>query len=266
MTTEQSCVRATRHPGRDDPPVVLLHSLAMDHSIWDAHVAAVDGRFPVITCDLPGHGSACGIDGEYPVERMADEVARCLRDEGVSGAVVAGLSLGGCVAQSLAGRHPDLVGGLLLADTTAWYGEDAPANWEARAQKARNEGFDSLADFQIARWFSPGYVPANPDVAERLLAIFRSNDITSYVATCRAMGRYDGRAMLERITVPSTVLVGELDPATPVAHAEDLAARLAGARLRIVDGASHMSPVERPEPFLEELFALHGRVVEARWN
>jgi 3-oxoadipate enol-lactonase len=260
MTDRETCVEGEISGDGEAPAFVLLHSLAMDRSIWEPHVDRLATDHPVVTCDLPGHGSSCRIE-ETSVATMADLVAEYLRSTPYESFVVAGLSLGGCVTQELALRHPDLVAGVCLIDTTASYGQDAVERWEERAQKARNEGFDSLAEFQLARWFSPGFNQANPDVGGRLLDVFRANDIDSYVAACRAMGRFDARSRLGDITVPATVLVGELDPATPPPHAEQLAGSIPDATLRILEGTSHMSPVERPDEIIAALVELRARVV-----
>lgn len=260
--TTIASLHGTVHKGPSGPPIVLLHSLAMDASLWDEHVGELTQMARVVTCDLPGHGLSHGTK-DVSIEEMADEVVAFL-DSRLSGPVIlVGLSLGGCVAQSLATRHPAAVVGLLLADTTPWYGPRAPQEWEARAERARDAGLGDLAEFQLARWFSPTFLGKRPHLAQRLLEIFQANDLDSYMATCRAMGHMDLRPGIGNISVPTTVLVGEIDPATPVRSAKDLAARIRGARLRVVNGCSHLSPIEAPEVFLEEIRLLVQDVKEA---
>lgn len=254
------CVKGTTRRGpKGSRPVVLLHSLAMSSAIWDTHVAVLGEKHTVVTCDLPGHGRSCEW-AQDRIEPMSDEVARYLRTEGVGVAVVAGLSLGGCVAQALAVRHPQLVAGLCLVDTTAWYGNGAAEKWDERARRVVRDGFASLASFQMERWFSPEFRTHNPEIGERLLEIFEANDLGSYVAVCHALGRFDYRNLVSSIGVPCTVMVGELDPATPVEFSRDLASRIPGARLRVVGGAGHMSPVERPMALVDEIENLDKRI------
>ncbi|MCC5949157.1 MAG: alpha/beta fold hydrolase [Nitriliruptoraceae bacterium] len=235
-----------RHDGGDDGTIVLLHSLALDRSVYDGLVPHLLDRFDVIALDLPNHGASPTLE-ETTIDAMADAVASTIEREVDGPAIVAGLSLGGCVAQAVAVRHPALVRGLALLDTTCWYGETAPSDWEGRAQKAANDGFDSLAGFQLDRWFSPGFGDANPALGERLLEVFRSNDIDAYVATCRAMGAMDMREQIDAITAPTCIIVGADDPATPPPHAEAMRQRIAGAGMHVVPGCGHLSAAERPE-------------------
>lgn len=256
---DSACVSGQVHEGADDHTIALLHSLALDRSIWDRHVPELTEHATVVTCDLPGHGRSCAVEA-ITVEEMADEVARFLGDLALGPVVVAGLSLGGCVAQALTVRHPDLVKGVVLVDTTAWYGPDAREKWDGRAEKAAQDGLDSLAGFQLARWFSPGFNERNSEVGESLLSVFRANELSSYQAACRALGAVDLRDDVASIAVPAAVLVGELDPATSPDMARDLATRIPDATLRIIDGCSHLSPVERPDAFVEAVVAVLGRV------
>lgn len=235
-----------RHEGGGEGTVVLLHSLALDRHVWDGVIPHLTPRFDVLAVDLAGHGASDALD-EPTIEDMADALAPFVREQAPDGAVVIGLSLGGCVAQAFAIGHPDLTVGLGLVDTTCWYGETAPADWEGRAQKAVEKGFDSLAAFQLDRWFSDEFNAANPRTGERLLDVFRANDVERYVATCRAMGAMDLRDRLGEITVPTCILVGEDDPATPPSDAEMMRALIDGAGMHVMPDCSHLSPVERPD-------------------
>lgn len=238
------------------PTLLLLHSLAMDGSVWDGPLELLRDRYDVISCDLPGHGRSAPAT-ELSIESMADAVAELLAGLGVSRTLVAGMSMGGCVAQQLAVRHRELVAGLLLADTTAWYGPDAPQRWQERALRARTEGFESLVDFQLTRWFSAEFRAGHQPLVQRLLATFQANDLDSYTSACHAMGSYDGRAELSALAVPALVLVGEHDTATPISDARDLGQRL-GCEVRVIPSAGHMSPLERPELFAAAVDDLHG--------
>ena len=176
--------------------------------------------------------------------------------QGWARTVVAGASMGGCVTLAFAGRHADRVQGVGLIDTTAWYGPTAPADWEARAGKARDTGLASLVGFQKLRWFSEGFAQGHPDVVEGAVEVFEANDLDAYVETCRMLGRFDGREVLGRITAPTRILVGSKDHATPPPMAQAMHAAIPQSTLEVLDGAAHLTPMERPDAVARALCEL----------
>jgi 3-oxoadipate enol-lactonase len=242
----------------DSGPIVLLHSLALDASIWREFAGLLPAATTVLAPDLPGHGAAPKGDPSS-VESMADGVAAWMTSIGTGPVTLIGMSLGGSVAQALTIRHPDLVGRLGLVDTTAWYGPDAPAAWAARGGQAREKGLDSLAGFQLDRWFTDEFRQRRPEQGEALLDIFRRNRLENYVASCMALGAMDLRDGLGKIAVPTAVVVGELDAATPPSHARALADAISGAQLTVLPACKHLSAVEKPADVIAALAAILGQ-------
>lgn len=231
----------------DGPAVVLIHSLAMTKAFWDPVVAILSSDCKVVSMDCRGHGASDKPAGPYTVELFADDVAQVCKEAGVARAVVAGASMGGCVALALASRHPDLVAGLGLFDTTACYGDDAETAWSERAEKALENGMGSLVDFQKTRWFSDSFREADPDTVKACVDVFVANDLAAYAETCRMLGRCDLRDQLSDISVPTGILVGEEDYATPVAMAQAMQDAIPGAHMQVLPGARHLTPLEVPD-------------------
>lgn len=236
--------------------VLLVHALAMDRSNWDAVIAALPARAEAIAVDCRGHGRS-GTDGQpYSVEAMADDLATVLDAAGWADAVVAGCSMGGCIAQAFAARHPRRCTGLALIDTTAWYGPEGAANWAARAAKARREGLESLLPFQRERWFGEAFRRDHPQRVAAAERVFLANDIDAYAASCAMLGAADLRPFLAGLRLPVSVLVGSEDHATPPEAARALAAAIPGAQLTILEGARHFTPIECPHEIAGALAAL----------
>jgi 3-oxoadipate enol-lactonase len=155
--------------------------------------------------------------------------------------------MGGTVALALAGIAPERLTSLTVIDCSAWYGTDAPTRWEARAQTALTEGMTALVDFQIARWFSPAFVQAEPALVRQSVAVFNANHVLAYAESCRMLGRADERARLHCFTGPVSVVVGAEDYATPIAMGQDIVDRMTDARLTVVPGTRHYTPLEAPD-------------------
>lgn len=227
--------------------VALVHSLAMSADFWEATAQALGEDWEVLALDCRGHGASDKPEGPYSVEQFAADLAAVMDDANWDSAVIGGASMGGCVALAFAAHHADRTTGLGLIDTTAWYGETAPDDWEGRGQKGRADGLAALTDFQKTRWFSDGFRTANPDAVEAAIAVFIANDTAAYLETCRMLGRADMRAALPGFAFPVAIAVGEEDYATPVPMAKAMADAIPGATLTVLDGARHLTPLEVPE-------------------
>ncbi len=249
--------RPSPRPGA--PRLVLIHSLALDRSVWDDVVGHLEGEAEILTFDCRGHGRSDRRAGAYTAELFARDLAELLDHIEWPDAAVAGCSMGGCVALAFAGLFPGRVTALGLIDTTAWYGADAPAKFRERAAAARAKGMAGMADFQVTRWFSDGFPAAHPEIVDRAMSIFVANDFDCYAATCALLGDADLRPYLPSLRVPVAIVVGEEDYATPVAMAEHLHAQLPQSTLTVLAKARHLTPLEHPDRIAAELRALLGR-------
>ena len=252
----------THHPapGSHAPRVALIHSLALDRSVWDGVVAQLEDEAEMLTFDCRGHGRSPRTPGPYSAQLFARDLAELLDHVGWDKAVIAGCSMGGNVAQAFAAAYPQRTTALGLIDTTAWYGADAPAKFKERADTARTQGLRSMIDFQLTRWFSDDFRARHPEVLDRTSGIFVANDVECYAASCELLGAADARAQLGAFTMPTAVVVGEEDYATPVVMARQLHAAIPRSTLSIIPGARHLTPIEFPDRIATELRGLFAHI------
>ncbi|WP_139323390.1 alpha/beta fold hydrolase, partial [Roseomonas sp. TAS13] len=131
----------------------LLHSLGTNAGIWEEPAQAFSNRYRVIRPDLRGHGMSGVTPGPYSIEGMARDMLGLLDLMGVESAHVAGISIGGMIAQSLAAQAPGRVRSLTLVDTALAI---PPAQgWIDRAATVRAEGMEPLVETLVARWVTP---------------------------------------------------------------------------------------------------------------
>jgi 3-oxoadipate enol-lactonase len=245
-------------------PVVLLHPLALAGELWRPLGTALAPDFQVLAPDLRGHGGTSWDHDEFTVADLADDVAQALNTLSLHRVHLLGMSMGGSVAMTFAGRYPDRVRTLTLADTTAWYGEQAPTVWAERAEQAVSVPRDKQVAFQVDRWFSEAFAADHPSDVRRVVDLFVATDSQAHAAACRMFGRMDVRELLPAITAPTLVLVGEHDYATPPAMARVLAERIPNASLDVLPKLRHMSLVEQPELVAVVRGHLHGNPREVR--
>lgn len=257
--TSDGCdISYTIHATARKPRIALIHSLALDRSVWDGAVKALAGRAEILTYDCRGHGRSGRQAGIYTCELFARDLAELLDHLKWPSVTVAGCSMGGCIAQAFAARYPERTAGACFIDTTAWYGAEAPKQWRERAATGRTQGLGALIDFQVTRWFSDGFRAARPDAVDPLKAIFLANDIDCYQATCEMLGDADLRPLLPAIKAPVAIVVGDEDYATTVDMAKALNTAIPQSTLTVLSGARHITPVERPQDIARQLSALLG--------
>jgi 3-oxoadipate enol-lactonase len=237
------------------PRYVLIHSLALDRSIWDSVVSRLEGEAGILTYDCRGHGLSEKRPGPYSPELFARDLAGLMDQVGWDTATIVGCSMGGCVALAFAGRYPR-ARGLGLIDTTAWYGPEAPRQFRDRAATAKSKGMAELIGFQLSRWFSEPFREQNPALMEHLTRIFTATDVGCYAAACALLGDADLRPYLSSFKMPVAIVVGEEDYATPVAMSQQLEAAIPQARLTVIPAARHLTPIECADRVAAELQVL----------
>ncbi|MGW0808717.1 bifunctional 3-oxoadipate enol-lactonase/4-carboxymuconolactone decarboxylase PcaDC [Nonomuraea sp. NPDC002799] len=230
-------------------PLILGPSLGTSARVWDPQLAALTRTFRVLRFDLPGHdGSPAhgGAGSELTMEALADDVLEVAAAHGMERFHYAGISIGGAIGATLAARHPGKLLSLAMICSSARFGE--PEAWRERARLVREKGTAPLREASAARWFAG---PAD----QALLDDLGRTDPAGYAACCDALAGYDVRGDLGTIDVPTLVLAGRDDPATPPAHARELADGIPGAALVEVPAAAHLANVDQPQRVTAALLA-----------
>ena len=240
----------------DAPPLVLLCSIGTTLDMWAPQRRALAGERRVIGIDTLGHGDSPAPDGPYAVADLARHVLATLDALEVDRAAFAGVSLGGAVGQRIALDAPERVAALTLIATSARFGD--PQQWHDRAATVRAGGTAAIADATMQRWFAASFRTAQPAAVELMRAMFVATPTEGYAACCEALGGWDSRDELEKITAPTLVVVGDEDPATPPSYARELAEGIPGARLEVVPDAAHLVSLEKADtvtPLISEHLA-----------
>jgi pimeloyl-ACP methyl ester carboxylesterase len=234
----------------------------MDASFWGPMWRELAADVTVLTPEFPGFGAAPPVDAPT-IASFAADVAGLIRAEGGGPATVVGLSLGGYVALALVHDHPEVVAGLVLANTRA-EGDD-PAARAARDQAidtVRIDGLDTYLAGLLPRVLGPD---AGPDAWERAQAMAHLQDSEAVCLALEALrDRPDRTGELGAIGVPTTVIVGADDAVIPREAAQALANAIDGATLAEIDGAGHLSALERPVEFAALVAEALARVAARR--
>ncbi len=228
--------------------ILFIHGLTYDHTLFDHQVAALKGRYRCVAVDLVGHGQSSDVDHDYSFFDLADYMAALLDHLGIERAHIAGLSMGGMTAMPMALTHPERVRSLVLLDTDA-QGEapDRAAGYKALGDAAIAHGWAAVAEPVANILYGAPYLadPANRELAIAKLCANRGEAVGGR-ALRTVTSRENLLPRLGEIRVPVTVIVGELDAATTPDKAAAMAEAIRGAKLVVIPGAGHHSPLENP--------------------
>ncbi len=228
-------------------PLVLVHGFMGGSAQWDAQVAALQGRYHVITPDLPGFGKNNHLPARTSIGAYADWVIGELRQQGVTRYHLMGHSMGGMIVQEMARRDQAKIGRLIL------YGTGAvgvlPGRFETIAQsksRALMDGAQATARRIAATWFldrenAPGY-----EACARLAELAAPDAIQ---AGLDAMQDWRGDEFLPSITPQTLVLWGDGDRTYQWPQVLQLWTTIPGANLAVVPGCAHAVHLEMPDIF-----------------
>jgi 3-oxoadipate enol-lactonase len=233
--------------GRD---LVVLHSLLADRHAFDPVLPALAAKHRVTLFNLPGfHGSAPAmlalIDAYVAVIEDGFDEFSIAHD-----AVLMGNGFGGTVALAFALAHPERISKLVLSDAAAGFPPEGRQAFAMMAEKVADGGLGSIAEIAAKRVFSPAYLVAHPEKIEERKKVLLGIDPKAFQAACRILQETDLVPLLHRLSVPTLVVCGEFDQATPPALNKQIVEKVAGARYVQLPGCGHCPPLEQPEQFL----------------
>nr|WP_206323293.1 4-carboxymuconolactone decarboxylase [Streptomyces sp. HNM0574] len=240
-----------RIDGPDGAPLLVLGpELGTTWHMWDRQIPELTRHWRVLRFDLPGHGGSPAHPADS-AQALAERLLATLDSLGVERFGYAGCSIGGAIGIQLALIARERVSSLALISSSPRHG--TPDAWRQRGVVVRTNGLDPLARSTPEKWFTSGFATAQPAIVEWAVQMVRTTDPGCFIAACEALAAFDVREDLGRIGVPALVVSGAEDEATPPADARALVAGIPDARLAIVPGASHLTPVEQPGAVTELL-------------
>lgn len=245
VQTEEVTLFVTEAGPSDAPAILFSNSLGTTHRMWDAVVAELSTDFRCVRYDTRGHGASTRDKASFHIEHLAGDAIAILDNLGVETAHFVGLSLGGMTGQALAHHHGDRLRSLTLMATSAFM---PPASaWRERAARVRAEGTISILDATLPRWFTPGFRASHKEQVKKIADEFASLDSEGYAGCCEAIAEMDLRPLLTGIHVPTSIIAGADDPATPIPMLTELHELIQQSTFTLLRNAAHLLAVEQPE-------------------
>ena len=228
------------------PVLVLSNSLATTLHMWDPQVTPITQHFRLVRYDPRGHGRSDVPAGPYTMQRLGRDVLAVLDNLRINRVSWCGLSMGGMVGQWLGANAPERIERLVLTNTSSYFADKADR--DSRLMLVREKGIAAFAKANMERWFTKSFRERSPQTVARIQEMFAATPLEGYIACAQAVRDMDHRELLSKIRVPTLVIGGKHDPATPLEASEYIKSRIPGATLTVLD-AAHLSNVEAPEAY-----------------
>ena len=238
--------------------IVLLHSLLADRHAFDPVLDTLAAKHRVTLINLPGfHGS------QPPLLPLMDAYIAAIEDgfeefKIAKDAVLIGNGFGGTVALAFALAHPERISKLVVSDAAAAFPDEGKKQFEVMATKVAEGGLGAIAEIAAKRVFSPAYLAAHPDLIDERKRVLMGIDPKAFQAACKILQEADLTPLLHRLEVPTLVVCGEFDQATPAALNKVIADKVAGAKYVELPGCGHCPPLEQPAQFIAAIKGFVG--------
>ncbi len=228
-------------------PLVFVHGAAEDSRVWQPQLTDLADEFTVVAWDEPGAGQSSDLPEGMTLEGFADGLAALIESLRLGPAHVAGLSWGGTVVLELYRRHPRLVATLIMIDTYAGWKGSLPAD-EVRARVVGARRMLAAAPGELVPNI-PGLFAGDPpaDLVGLLAAIASDVRPATLRLELAIMAEADLSDLLPHVAVPTLLLWGDSDARSPLTVARQFEQAIPDAELVVIEGAGHMSSLERPQ-------------------
>jgi len=251
--------------GPDDAPVIVfIHGFPLNKSMWNAQVEELEYSFRVVTYDVRGHGGSGTGDEDFSIELFVKDLL-CLMDAlKINKTVLCGLSMGGYIALSAIEKYPKRFNALILCNTSCKADTlEAKSNRIKAIESVKENGAEKFAEENLNNLFAPeSFATMKIEIAVVREMIVKTS-VQTLCNTLLALSiRSETFSKLQDIKVPVLILVGKKDKITPTSFSHLMHEKIKGSSMYIIDHAGHLSNIENPYEFNEQItkFVESGKV------
>jgi pimeloyl-ACP methyl ester carboxylesterase len=233
-------------------PLVLINGLSFILDLWFAQIEELSKRFRVIALDNRGIGGSDAPDEEYSIRMMADDTADLLRGLGIVKTHVAGLSMGGYIAQEMALSHPSLVDRLVLIATCMGGPRSTALGkpfWDKLALELVGLTPEEMCRKDLTLMSAPGFAKHHPEIIEQAAALRtkKVQPMHAFIRQYNACMAFDINHRAPDIKQPTLIIMGREDLVFPLALAEDFREKMPRAEIVVYEDCGHAILLEKAD-------------------
>jgi pimeloyl-ACP methyl ester carboxylesterase len=234
---------------RNNTPVIFIHGFPYNSTMWAQPIKKLKDSYYCIAYDVRGLGDTPPGDGQFTMEMFVDDLFSVMDSLDLDKPAITGFSMGGYITLRAVEREPERFRALILCDTKAGADDDAGRIKRAGAiTTIDKEGMEKFASEFVPITFGKNAAQEIPESYNAILEQATNESPLGVKGCLLAMAaRTDTSTVLEKIQVPTLLLVGEEDTLTPPSVMQAMHEEIDGSELIAVSGAGHMAPIEQPE-------------------
>ena len=222
----------------EDEPIIFSHGWMCDCSVWNSQIEFFSKKYKVIAYDQRGHGKSDKPKADYSIETLSNDLYSLIQELNLEKVTLVGHSMGGMTAITFALNHPDKVSKLVLVGTSA------KMNFSGYIQiwiMMHIFSYESFARGMIDLLYDPSE-QVKKEAFDRAM---NTPKFVTYDCATEFMKNYDIRDQIFKIKVPTLIVVGEKDKATPVEMSRYLNREIEDSKLKIIPDSKHMVIIDK---------------------
>ena len=238
---------------KDNPTLVLLHTLLADCSVYDGIIDSLAENFHVTRFHFPGYGGSTGECNS--IDDYADWTAALfhslnLSEHGNKPVSVFSNGFGGFVSVGLCLRHQELVSHLIIANSGGAFPEERKIPLHGMSQKVRSDGLNAVLDIAMSRMFPDAFRQANPNIISERKSKLLTADPEQFAKACHALSQLDYLSKANQITCAVDIIAGMQDETTPPSMSIELNEQISQANYHQIEDSGHCPQIQQPRKLL----------------
>jgi pimeloyl-ACP methyl ester carboxylesterase len=262
MNTKINNLSVFADGNKENKAILFLHGFPYDHHMWDAQAKVLSSSYFCVRYDVRGLGESPAGDGQFTMEMFVDDLKDIVNGMELNKPVLCGLSMGGYISLRAMGRIENMFSALILCETKSVADDNETKLKLAGAIKRINAcQFELFIEEFVANCFADSFMNGSEKEYREVVSRSLKNDPVGVKGCVLAMGgRTDTTELLTRIKIPTLVICGSEDKLSPPAVMKKMADAIPGSEFVLVEGAGHMTPIEKPDIVNEKVASFLKRI------
>jgi 3-oxoadipate enol-lactonase len=248
IETARGRIGVDENGGGQDLPIVFLHGVGSDKSVWKPQLAHFGKSRQALAFDYPGYG-----ESEFAEAATRDDYAAsifaALDALGIERAHICGLSLGGVIALAMAAMRPDRCASLIVADSFAVH-PDGQGIYDRSVAASQSMTMKDMAEARVDVLLGSA---AAHELRQEMVETMAAIDPAAFRLGAAAVWLADQRDRASAVDIPTLILCGDEDRVTPPALSDALGMLIPASRVEIIAASGHLANAEQPEQFNEAI-------------